>query len=48
MYLAYVVPLLVGKIIPWRIALHVFGQQDVGIIVKFDEGHNLPLVLRET
>jgi hypothetical protein len=28
--------------------LHVFGEKDVGIIVKFDEGHNLPLVLRET
>ena len=48
MYLTDVVPLLVGKIISWRIALHVFGEEDVGIIVKFDEGHNLPLVLRET
>ena len=48
MDLSYVMPLFAGKIIPRRVPLHIFGKQDVRIIVKLDKGHCSPLVLSQT
>lgn len=45
--LAYVVPLFIGKVIPWDATLHIFGKKNVGIIVKLNKGHGLPLLLRK-
>jgi hypothetical protein len=46
--LANVMPFLISKIIPRGSTLHVFGQQNVRVVIELDKSHIYPLVSRET